>query len=291
MLTEVVTRRESDGREAKPVRATATRSGELAFTTARDRPSSGVQIASCVVSSVPQVVRELRVATVERLRGWGVGSNSGLVDLLELAVSELATNAIRHGPGSCGAQVAVTWGLYRGGPGPDRVSVSVLDGGRGGLRIRDSRSDDLFEGQYGLPLLLRCGLRIEPTSLPAHEGHGGHLVTAWTPVRARTRARVCACPCWAHGYQAARCQGLISGTRHSVALFDGSLIACCAPCAAALSGPTDAAASLLDDSALLSGTSAKGLWPTHSGAAARGERGDVAQGHGRGQVGVGSGGP
>jgi hypothetical protein len=164
-----------------------------------------------------------------------MGSDGGAVDLLVLATSELATNAVRHGPAGGAARIAVTWGVYRGETGPDRVSVSVLDCGRGGLRIRDMASvDGLSEGQYGLPLLLRSGLRIEPVVLPTDDGRGGgHLVTAWTPVRARLRERVCACPCWEHGYGTERCQGLISGARCSVTLFGELSVVCCPPCATA----------------------------------------------------------
>lgn len=271
MLTDVVARRASDGRAAKSVRATGIWPGQFAIDAPAGRGMPGMRSASCVVSSGTHVVGQLRVATVAQLRRWGVGRDGGPVELLELAVSELATNAIRHGPAGRGARVAVTWGVYRGGPGPDRVSVSVWDGGRGGLRIREARSDDeLSEGQYGLPLLLQCGLRIEPALLPAHGGRGGgHLVTAWTPVRARSRARVCPCPCWEHGYQHGRCQGLISGTRHDVALFGGPPLACCAPCAHALTLLRLGEVSLLSDSAPRRETSSSRPAPAMRGGAGR----------------------
>jgi anti-sigma regulatory factor (Ser/Thr protein kinase) len=238
MLTGTASaRREGSGPEVDPACEDVSWPVEFVSARAADQRTPTVRIASCVVSASPRIVGELRSATTRHLRRWGVNPDGGASDLLVLAVSELATNAIRHGPRGDAVRIAVTWGVYRGGAGPDRVSVSVLDGGRGGLRIRDAASDDdLPEGQYGLPLLLRCGLRIEPTVLPAATGRGScHLVTAWTPVRTRSRARVCACPCWVHGYGITRCQGLIAGTRRSVALFGGLPVACCPPCVGALS--------------------------------------------------------
>jgi anti-sigma regulatory factor (Ser/Thr protein kinase) len=222
------------------------------------------------VPASTRVVRELRLANVRHLRHWGVDSHDGVVDLPVLAVSELVMNAIRHGSAGSTTRIAVTWGVYRDGAGPDRLSVSVLDGGRGGLRIRDAASADaLPEGQYGLPLLLRSGLRIEPTVLSADERRGGgHLVTAWTPARAR--ARVCACPCWEHGYRVGRCQGLISGTRRCVALFGESGIACCPPCAAVLSLSGFDDVSFLGDSALSCETPAEWPVPAAVGSAGRG---------------------
>jgi anti-sigma regulatory factor (Ser/Thr protein kinase) len=245
MLTRAAAaHREDSGPDVDPACGDVSWPVEIVSARAADRRTPTVRIASCVVPASTRMVGALRSATTRHLRRWGVNPDGGAFDLLVLAVSELATNAIRHGPRGDAVRIAVTWGAYRGGAGPDRVSVSVLDGGHGGLRIRDAASDDdLPEGQYGLPLLLRSGLRIEPTVLPAASGRGsGHLVTAWTPVRARARARVCACPCWVHGYGIARCQGLIAGTRRNVALFGGLPVACCPPCVGALrlSAPDDA---------------------------------------------------
>ena len=73
-------------------------------------------------------------------RGWRIGEDA--VDAAELAVSELVTNAVRHGGGA----VSLRLSLHS-----DGVVVEVDDGARGSPRWRRATPDD--EGGRGLMLV------------------------------------------------------------------------------------------------------------------------------------------
>jgi len=88
----------------------------------------------------PLSAREGRTFTRRVLRDWRVGDEA--VDAAELAVSELVTNAVRHGGGAVSLQLSLH---------PDGVVVEVDDGARGSPRWRRASPDD--EGGRGLMLV------------------------------------------------------------------------------------------------------------------------------------------
>jgi pimeloyl-ACP methyl ester carboxylesterase/anti-sigma regulatory factor (Ser/Thr protein kinase) len=69
----------------------------------------------------PASVRRARKVVGDQLCAWGL---QGIVDDAELVTSELVTNAISHGGGFVELRISVL---------PDRVRISVLDGGRAGI--------------------------------------------------------------------------------------------------------------------------------------------------------------
>ena len=94
---------------------------------------------TCLLNDEPVAVRHAREQTRKALDGWGLGEHA---DLAQLIVSELATNAIRHGVGPIEVRVSYT----RGG-----LRVDVHDLGAGRPIRQHAAADD--EAGRGLNLL------------------------------------------------------------------------------------------------------------------------------------------
>ncbi len=99
----------------------------------------GEQSMTCLLSDEPVAVRHVREQTRKALDGWALGEHA---DLAQLIVSELATNAIRHGVGPVKVRVSCT----RGG-----LRVDVHDLGPGRPMRQHAAADD--EAGRGLDLL------------------------------------------------------------------------------------------------------------------------------------------
>ncbi|MDX3077587.1 SpoIIE family protein phosphatase [Streptomyces sp. MI02-7b] len=111
---------------------------DVALLLARTRALNTAQVAVWDVPSDPAKVAETRQATAELLRCWGMEE---AVPVTELVVSELVTNAIRHG--SPPVQLRVI---------RDRSLIcEVSDGSNTAPHLRRARSDD--EGGRGLLLV------------------------------------------------------------------------------------------------------------------------------------------
>ncbi|SRR6266568_661200 len=94
---------------------------------------------SCRLSHEPVQVGHAREQTREALFGWGIGEHA---ELAELIVSELVTNAIRHGDGLVQVRVSYACGDLR---------VEVHDDGAGRPVRRQATAED--ESGRGLALL------------------------------------------------------------------------------------------------------------------------------------------
>jgi signal transduction histidine kinase len=94
---------------------------------------------SCRLSHQPVQVRQAREQARKALFEWGLGEHA---ELAELIVSELATNAIRHGDGRVRVRVSYACGDLR---------VEVHDDGAGRPVRRQATAED--ESGRGLALL------------------------------------------------------------------------------------------------------------------------------------------
>ncbi|MBB2911316.1 anti-sigma regulatory factor (Ser/Thr protein kinase) [Streptosporangium becharense] len=99
----------------------------------------------CLLSAAPASVRAARSLVRRELSMWGAHD---LVDDCVLIVSELVTNAIRHGGAACALRIRGGEGFVHGelfdpGAGTPRVRVRDMEatGGRG-LQIVGSLADD-----------------------------------------------------------------------------------------------------------------------------------------------------
>jgi anti-sigma regulatory factor (Ser/Thr protein kinase) len=113
--------------------------------TARAAPPMPGQAARWVLARDAAQVRHARHQVRRALAGWGL---SGHADLVELVVSELVTNALRHGDGP------IEVCLVRAG---GELRVSAHDDGDGRPVLRHPRADD--ETGRGLALI---SAMIEP---------------------------------------------------------------------------------------------------------------------------------
>lgn len=102
-------------------------------------PGAGGHAVSCQLKRDPAQVRHAREHARETLSGWGLGEHA---DLAELVVSELATNAIRHGEGPVEVRLSYV--------GCD-LRVEVHDAGASRPVRRPATPDD--ESGRGLALL------------------------------------------------------------------------------------------------------------------------------------------
>ncbi|MFC6594288.1 ATP-binding protein [Kitasatospora paranensis] len=90
-------------------------------------------VAVPMAEPAPRAARELVRRTLhEVLRDDGRGMPAAVVDDAELAVSELVTNAVRHGGPPIALRLVVT---------DDRVSIEVRDGGNGHPVLRRPDAD------------------------------------------------------------------------------------------------------------------------------------------------------
>ena len=94
---------------------------------------------SCVLTDEPVAVSHAREQARKALYGWGLGEHA---DLAALIVSELATNAIRHGAGPVRVRVSYD---------RDGLRVDVHDAGAGRPVRRQATAND--EAGRGLNLL------------------------------------------------------------------------------------------------------------------------------------------
>ncbi|MEU5474646.1 SpoIIE family protein phosphatase [Streptomyces lydicus] len=127
-------------------------SDDAALLLARTRALDAQQVASWELSTDPAVVGSARVLAGRQLAEWGMDD---LLFTTELVVSELVTNAIRHGTGP------ITLRLIR----QDALICEVFDAGSTAPHLRHARTTD--EGGRGLfivaQLTRRWGTRYTPT--------------------------------------------------------------------------------------------------------------------------------
>ncbi|MFH8683065.1 SpoIIE family protein phosphatase [Streptomyces lydicus] len=127
-------------------------SDDAALLLARTRALDARQVASWELSTDPAVVGSARALAGRQLAEWGMDD---LLFTTELVVSELVTNAIRHGAGP------ITLRLIR----QDALICEVFDAGSTAPHLRHARTTD--EGGRGLfivaQLTRRWGTRYTPT--------------------------------------------------------------------------------------------------------------------------------
>jgi anti-sigma regulatory factor (Ser/Thr protein kinase) len=100
------------------------------------------QSVSCCLDREPTEVGRAREETRKALFGWGLGDH---VDLAELIISELVTNAICHGEGPVKARISCASG---------HLHLQVHDDGPGRAVIRQATTEDVS----GRGLALIAGL-------------------------------------------------------------------------------------------------------------------------------------
>jgi PAS domain S-box-containing protein len=120
--------------------APASHDDDLAVLLLRLDPAAAPPAHRAALPRDPVSARRGRSFTRQVLRDWDIGEEA--VDAAELAVSELVTNAVRHG----GGEVSLQLSLHG-----DGVVVEVDDGARGSPRWRRATPDD--EGGRGLMLV------------------------------------------------------------------------------------------------------------------------------------------
>jgi hypothetical protein len=126
----------SDGTWTR-IKATVRRLSEFAVVRSAQEP--GQQVASWPLTPDLTSVPRARRLTRARLTAWGL---EGFSDVVELLVSELVTNALRHAPGPCRLTISALDGLLR---------CEVEDGSTELPCVRKQREFD--EGGRGLHLL------------------------------------------------------------------------------------------------------------------------------------------
>jgi signal transduction histidine kinase len=115
-------------------------------------PSTAIRegSVSCLYSRELTAPRDAREATRQTLRSWGLEDH---VDVAELIISELVTNAIRHGAGPVGTRISCECRylhveVHDGGPGrPVRRHATVQDESWRGLTIIDGLAQ-LYGGSF-----------------------------------------------------------------------------------------------------------------------------------------------
>jgi serine phosphatase RsbU (regulator of sigma subunit) len=138
---------------------------DVALLIARTRGVSGAMVARWAVPLEPAAVAGLRAQVGARLAAWGLGE---LTRTVELMVSELVTNAIRHATGPVELRLLRDRGLI----------CEVADGSSVSPRLRRARSED--EGGRGLFLVAQLAERWG-TRFPSG---GGKVIWAELKTRA-----------------------------------------------------------------------------------------------------------
>jgi anti-sigma regulatory factor (Ser/Thr protein kinase) len=187
------------------------------------------RISHVCLPATDSIAHSLGQVSGDVLAVWGLGDEE-LAYAVRMSVRELVGNAVKHGPQAADAMVFVSFQLESGACGPDRVTVTVQDQGRGRLVIPEPEDFEQAEEFRGLVVLSGYGARIDSIVHPA-----GHTVAVWIPLAAADRERVCRCLCWSHQTAAPYCRGLVepgTGT-----LFTGPCgvpITVCRACADAI---------------------------------------------------------
>ncbi|HUR03370.1 MAG TPA: ATP-binding protein [Nonomuraea sp.] len=118
------------------------RLGELATGSNR---MPGEQLASGWLSPSMSTVPRVRRLTRARLAAWGLDEQ---VEIAELLVSELVTNALRHAPGPYRLTLFATDGMLRG---------EIEDAGTAPLHVNQARpGDEQGRGLHMINLLACC---------------------------------------------------------------------------------------------------------------------------------------
>ncbi|MEU4225920.1 ATP-binding protein [Nonomuraea sp. NPDC026600] len=124
------------------LKAGVQRLGELATGSGQ---MAGEPLASWWLSPSMSTVPRVRRLTRARLAAWGLDEQ---VEVAELLVSEIVTNALRHAPGPYRLTLSVTDGLLRG---------EVEDAGNAPLHVHHARpGDEQGRGLYMIDLLACC---------------------------------------------------------------------------------------------------------------------------------------
>ena len=205
------------------------------------------RISRLCLPATGSIAHSLGQVSGDVLAAWGLRDEE-LAYAVRMSVRELVGNAVKHGPRTAGAMVFVSFQFESDACGPERVTVTVQDQGRGQLAIPVSEDFEEFEEFRGLVVVSGYGARIESIVHPA-----GHTVMAWIPVAAADRERVCRCLCWGHQAVAPHCRGLVDPDTGT--LFTGPCgipITVCRACADAITVSCfSAAQAAADDAARL----------------------------------------
>ncbi|HEV2347892.1 MAG TPA: ATP-binding protein [Actinocrinis sp.] len=204
------------------------------------------RISHLCVPATESIAHSLGQVSGDILAAWGLRDDE-LAYAVRMSVRELVGNAVKHGPQSPDPVVFVSFQLGADAFGPDRVTVTVQDQGRGQLAIPVPEDFEEAEEFRGLTVVSGYGARIESIVHPA-----GHTVMAWIPVAAADRERVCRCLCWGHQAVAPHCRGLVDPDTGT--LFTGPCgmpIAVCRACADAITASCFPALAAADEAARL----------------------------------------
>ncbi|MEU8825974.1 ATP-binding protein [Streptomyces sp. NPDC048636] len=112
---------------------------------------------SFVLPGTPSAVADARHRVLAQLQGWGLRPGSGVLDSIELATSELVTNAVQHA-GSGGEPVAVDVCLCNG-----LVRIAVCDTNRDLPRLRLPGSMDEHGRGFIIVAAMAARFDFEPT--------------------------------------------------------------------------------------------------------------------------------
>jgi anti-sigma regulatory factor (Ser/Thr protein kinase) len=203
------------------------------------------RISHLCLPATGSIAHSLGQVSGDVLAAWGLRDDE-LAYAVRMSVRELVGNAVKHGPQTPDPVVFVSFQLEADALGPDRITVTVQDQGRGRLATPVPEDFEEAEEFRGLTVVSGYGARIESIVHPA-----GHTVIAWIPLAAADRERVCRCLCWGHQATAPHCRGLVDPDTGT--LFTGQCgmpITVCRECADAITASCfPAARAAADDAA------------------------------------------
>ncbi|MGF0170522.1 ATP-binding protein [Streptomyces sp. Marseille-Q5077] len=110
------------------------------------QPPLGAGHLSVEYDPRPSAVREARAEVRRQLEGWGLADRDELVDVAELLVSELATNAVRHSASRFGLTLSAAHGILR---------CEVRDGGCRVPVVLDAGASESGRGMFLVDALSR----------------------------------------------------------------------------------------------------------------------------------------
>jgi anti-sigma regulatory factor (Ser/Thr protein kinase) len=110
------------------------------------QPPLGAGHLSVEYDPRPSVVREARAEVRRQLEGWGLANLDELVDVAELLVSELATNAVRHSASRFRLTLSAAHGILR---------CEVRDGGSRVPAVQDAGDSESGRGMFLVDVLSR----------------------------------------------------------------------------------------------------------------------------------------